>query len=294
MDDKIEILSVSLLDTERSRIDELKALARQLKLEFGWHYLLDISWILSQIERIDEQKIMDAGAGTGVIQWYLADKGATVISVDRESRENLAPKFRRRFNIVGLRPQDLASNQGSSGFGDVTLKTQAADWADQVRFAISRKSSSKSETRGVVIIYNQDLRNLTDIADESIDYVVAVSSLEHNSPQDLEAVVTELLRVLKPGGSILASLGAAKNGDWFHEPSRGWCYSEQTLRRVFDFSPEVPSNFSQYDQLFDDLLRNRELKDNLASFYFNSGDNGMPWGKWNPEYQPIGICKRKQ
>jgi SAM-dependent methyltransferase len=294
MDEKIEILSVSLLDSERRRIDELKALARQLKLEFGWHYLLDISWILSQVERIDEQEIMDAGAGRGVIQWYLADKGATVISVDRESRENLTPRFHRRFKIVGLRPQDLASHQGFSGYGEVNLKTQAADWADQVRFALSRKSSDKSVSRGKVIIYNQDLRKLTDIADESIDYVVAVSSLEHNSPQDLETVVRELLRVLKPGGSILASLGAAKNGDWFHEPSQGWCYSEQTLRRVFDFSPEVPSNFSQYDQLFNDLLRNRELKVNLASFYFKSGDNGMPWGKWNPEYQPVGICKRKQ
>ena len=47
MDERIELLSVSLLDSERKGITELKNLAQRLKLEFGWHYLLDISWILS-------------------------------------------------------------------------------------------------------------------------------------------------------------------------------------------------------------------------------------------------------
>ena len=37
-----------------------------------------------------------------------------------------------------------------------------------------------------------------------------------------------------------------------------------------------------------------ELRDNLASFYFRSGDNGMPWGKWDPQYQPVGVCKVKR
>ena len=45
MRDRIEILPASLLESERSIIDELKALAAELKLEFGWHYLLDLSWI---------------------------------------------------------------------------------------------------------------------------------------------------------------------------------------------------------------------------------------------------------
>ena len=31
----------------------------------------------------------------------------------------------------------------------------------------------------------------------------------------------------------------------------------------------------------------------LAAFYARSGDNGMPWGKWDPQYQPVGVCKVK-
>ena len=51
---------------------------------------------------------MDAGAGTGVLQWYLAEQGAEVLSVDRGSRSDLPLRFRRRFHVQGLRPQDLA------------------------------------------------------------------------------------------------------------------------------------------------------------------------------------------
>jgi len=293
MDERIELLSVSLLDSERETINELKKIAKQLKLEFGWHYLLDISWILGQIEKIADQVIIDAGAGTGVIQWFLADQGATVISIDRQSRKNLASKFRRRFSVEGMRINDLASEQLSPGWGAKSLKSALSDWMDQVRVGLRRSSSSEGNNQGKVIIYNQDLTDLQDIRDNSIDTIVAVSSLEHNSPEGLEAVVTELMRVLKPGGGLLATLGASRDADWFHEPSKGWCYSEQTLKRIFQLPDDAPSNYPNYDTLFEKLVNNQELKQDLASFYAKSGDNGMPWGKWNPEYQPVGVCKRK-
>jgi ubiquinone/menaquinone biosynthesis C-methylase UbiE len=294
MPDRIELLSVSLLDSERDRINELKALAQRLKLEFGWHYLLDISWIVSLVDQMSNRKIIDAGAGTGVIQWYLAENGAEVISVDRESRKNLALKFRRRFIIEGLRPEDLNSDSAVSGSAGKSLKSVAADWVDHFRMSLGNSSSGKYSVPGKILIYNQDLTNLLDIDDESIDTVVAVSSLEHNSPKGLEGVVAELMRVLKPGGELIATLGTSRDEDWFHEPSQGWCYSEDTLRRIFQISSDTQSNFAEYDSLMEQLIDNKELKDNLASFYFKSGDNGMPWGEWNPEYQAVGVCKTKK
>ena len=144
-----------------------------------------------------------------------------------------------------------------------------------------------------MIIYNQELGNLEDIQDDTIDVIVAVSSLEHNSPDDLRSVLYELMRILKPGCAMYATLGATKDSDWFHEPSKGWCYSVDTLRGIFSISPEVSSNFDKYDQLFRSLQENNELRDNLASFYYRSGDNGMPWGEWDPQYQPVGIRKYK-
>lgn len=293
MRDTIEILPVSLLESEKSTVDELITLADELKLEFGWHYLLDLSWIIQHLDNINGQKMIDAGAGTGVMQWYLAKNGSTVFSIDRVSRSNLAPRFRRRFNVEGLRDSDF-----NNGFvaGQNSLKSRMSNLVDTVKYEIKilTHSLDRAGKTGKVIIYNQDLADLTDIPDCSIDTIVAVSSLEHNSPDELGHVVAELLRVLKPGGALLATLGAAKEEDWFHEPSHGWCYSEATLRRIFEIPRDVQSNYDQYDRLFESLQENKQLKDNLASFYFRSGDNGMPWGEWDPKYQPVGVVKVKK
>ena len=75
------------------------------------------------------------------------------------------------------------------------------------------------------------------MASESVDAVVSISSLEHNTLEDLPAIVTELMRVLKPGGRLVATVGASKADDWFHEPSQGWCFTEQTLRSIFGSLP---------------------------------------------------------
>ncbi|MCS6906955.1 MAG: class I SAM-dependent methyltransferase [Anaerolineales bacterium] len=146
---------------------------------------------------------------------------------------------------------------------------------------------------GEIILYNQDLSHLSDIADNSIDAVAALSALEHNPPDRLPLVIRELMRVLKPGGVLLATLGASPDRDWFHEPSKGWCYSEATLRCAFNLSPDAPSNYDRYAELMQALRECAELRDNLASFYFRSGDNGMPWGKWDPQYQSVGVLKVK-
>ncbi len=144
-----------------------------------------------------------------------------------------------------------------------------------------------------VWIYNQDLCHLIDIPDDSLDAVAALSALEHNPPDRLSQVVNELMRVLKPGGILLATLGASPDRDWFHQPSQGWCYTEATLRRAFALSPSAPSNYDRYNELFEALRNCAELRDNLASFYFTSGENGMPWGRWDPQYQSVGVLKVK-
>jgi len=296
LEEKIEILSVSLLEKESTRVAELKDLARRLNLEFGWHYLLDLPWILCQLETIAGRRIMDAGAGVGVMQWYLAQQGAQVISVDRDSRAHLPARFRRMFQVEGLRDKDLSplieipewDQQNRTRSPKSAMKRIKAVGMNLLSFKSSKKAPGK------VLLYNQDLKQLGDIPDNSLDAVVAVSALEHNDRDDLKLVVAELMRVLKPGSPLLATLGAAKDEDWLHEPSKGWCYSEGSLRRAFDFSDGVPSNYADYDELMAELTNCKALRENLASFYFRSGDNGMPWGVWDPQYQPVGVCKIKR
>jgi SAM-dependent methyltransferase len=286
MPETIEILPVSLLDEDRQTLTALKKLASSLSLEFGWHYLLDLTWIIQRLGNVGGKFILDAGAGTGVLQWFLAEQGAQVLSVDRASRADLPLRFRKRFQVEGLRDGDLAPTAQVIRHNLGDTKKFAAQARDLVNQATSRRSP------GRVVIYQQDLKTLADVATDSQDAVVAVSALEHNPPQELGKVRAELLRVLKPGGILLATLGAARDQDWFHAPSQGWCYTESSLRRYFEL-PNAPSNYSQYDVLFAALRNCSELREGLASFYFRSGDNGMPWGKWDPQYPPVGVCKSK-
>lgn len=295
--ERIEILSVDLLNRHRPLVEDLKQLAKRLGLEFGWHYLLDLTWMISWLGDVRGKKIMDAGAGTGVLQWYLANKGAVVYSVDRGSRANLPWRFRRWVKVRGLRADDLASPITALGqvlLNPAPMKTRLGAARQMVQGSWRAAPSLNNKSQGMVWIYNQDLRQLQDIADASLDAVVALSALEHNPPQELPSVVQELMRVLKQGGFLLATLGAARDKDWFHEPSQGWCYSEKTLRDAFDLPEDVPSNYDQYDELFEQLRNCNELKENLARFYFRSGNNGMPWGVWDPQYQSVGVIKVKR
>lgn len=295
---KIEILSVDLLEQNRPIVEELKKLARALRLEFGWHYLLDLTWTIRNLGPIQSKQIMDAGAGTGILQWYLAYLGAEVYSVDRLSRATLPPRFRRQFRVRGLRGKDLSSLPQS--FIQVLHRPTSGPfyrrWAARL-VTLGRESAgylTPARSRGRVFIYNQDLTDLAEIKDNSLDAIVAISSLEHNTPEGLEQVVVELMRVLKPGGVLLATLTAGREQDWWHTASSGWCYTDTSLRRLFKLPPETPSNYVQYDELFSRLKDCAELRDNLARFYSQSTDKGMPKGVWNPEYQPVGVCKIKR
>ena len=295
--DKIELLSVELLDQNRALVESLKEFSRSVRLELGWHYLLDLSWILSHLGPLPGKRIMDAGAGIGVLQWYLASQGAEVVSVDRVSREALSLRFRRRFRVQGLRQKDLLTPSQVLG----KRFNQKAKGPFYRRWLVKASSPLREllgwmhppQGSGCVWIYNQNLAELADVQNDSLDAVVSVSALEHNSPQGLEAVVKEIMRVLKPGGVLLATLTAGRDEDWWHEASKGWCYSAASLQRIFNLEPGAPSNYERYDELIESLRNCAELRDNLASFYSNTDQGGMPQGIWDPQYQPVGVCKIK-
>lgn len=292
--DKVEILSVELLGQHRPLVTELRKLAGEMRLDFGWHYLLDLVWIVDQLDLSLDKRVIDAGAGVGIMQWYLAGKGVDVYSVDRGSRANLAFPFRARFSVSGLRSKDLLSPMSvvKGQLGQPVSLVKKVKTLTKNALYMGRSLLPKMGG-GQIMIYNQDLKALSDIPDGSVDAVVAVSALEHNSPDGLREVVTELLRTLKPGGKLLATLGAAVDKDWFHEASHGWNYTVGSLKDIFQLDSGAPDNYDKHDELFDRLKNCAELRDNLAAFYSQSGDNGMPWGKWDPQYIPVGVCKVK-
>jgi 2-polyprenyl-3-methyl-5-hydroxy-6-metoxy-1,4-benzoquinol methylase len=291
VEEKIEILSVSLFQRYHHEVKNLRVLACQLGIEFGWHYLLDLIWVIGHLNQIGNARIMDAGAGVGIIQWYLAEKGAEVISVDRYSRADLPLHFRIFFSVDGLRETDL-----NPLFKSIILSSDQK--LTRLRMLLRSllcilRAGFPKTAAGRVLIYNQDLQDLADINNDSIDIIVSISALEHNQRENMDCVVSELMRTLKPGGMLLATVNSSKDKDWYHEPSQGWCLTEGSIREIFDLSTDITSNFHQYDELFSALYHCSELRENLAKFYSRSGNNGMPWGVWNPQYLPVGVLKVK-
>ena len=55
---KIEILGPALLDQNRAVVEALKQAAAALGIELGWHYLLDLSWIVAQLQPAPGLKVM--------------------------------------------------------------------------------------------------------------------------------------------------------------------------------------------------------------------------------------------
>ena len=297
LEDKIVIPPVELLDQFRTIVDEFKSLGRMLGHHaIGWSYYLEWAWAFSQIDpaSLKDKLVLDAGAGLGLSQWYLAEHGATVYSVDRISRACIPLYLRKRYSITGVRVQDLLPvRQFLNPFNrSVGPRERARNVLRSMKGILLRFSDGHAS--GKIFIYNQDLGNLADIPDSSIDLVISISSLEHNTPQNLMTVADELYRVLKPNGAIIATLAAAKEKDWFHIPSSSWCYTEKTLKQLFNFGPSVPSNFGNFDELMKSVRASKELRKNLSYHYHLGGKNGMPWGKWNPVYLPVGVVKVKK
>ena len=80
----IELLKAELLyDVEK--LDEIDHWLKVMNRPQGWHYDMDIIWLLNNLLEAGLKKgdtILDAGAGMGVTQFVLAARGFNVISLD--------------------------------------------------------------------------------------------------------------------------------------------------------------------------------------------------------------------
>jgi hypothetical protein len=87
MRDCIELLSESLIDQHPDLALEVLAASSKLGLSLGWHYVLDLVWLLRELDLPRGATVLDAGAGWGLAQFLFADRGLRVISVDMSARQ---------------------------------------------------------------------------------------------------------------------------------------------------------------------------------------------------------------
>jgi len=320
--ERIEILSEELFESHSEQIEMVEQFQCRFKAILGWHYYLDLAWIVKNICCTVPRGalILDAGAGCGVLQLMLAELGYNVISADFVGRR-FPKEYLYRYGAVlyNLNCQDSSMDNrytrhlssvygaGSKGFlaGLRRLFGTSVGWdpvnmIETFRYVPEGAPQNRifdgdaCKSCGRIFLYRCDIKAMSLLPDCFVDAVVSLSALEHNDHDSFAACVNELLRVTKPGGELILTVSASQADDWFHEPSKGWCYSESTLKRLFKLPEDVPSNFSRKAEFFTKLAREgNELHKRLDPIYSKSGENGLPWGKWMPNYQPVGVVKVK-
>ena len=317
--DRIQLLSEDLIEQHPGIAMDVLGYSSKFGIQLGWHYLLDLIWILNEIEVSPGATVLEAGAGNGLLQFILASKGYRVVSVDMLDR--VIPEFAQRFfDIREIRaPHQIShkyishlSRHGARNLIGKFLDTKVKDVPSRIvqyashildskRFhrnnsttamlpisdILSRgRDVSYQSERPPIIYYQCELSELAGIENASIDAVVSVSALEHNTDDDTSVCVEELNRVLKPNSAMYLTVSASHPESGFHEPSHSRLLNEQDTTKVYDLDSQAESNFDDYNSIFDGLKQSKYLKKWLAKMYFQSGDNGMPWGKWDPGYQP--------
>ena len=74
---EIKLLSVKYLE-DKTKLSEIDYWLKVMGRAQGWHYDMDIVWIISELEKAGIKKgatILDAGGGLGITQFILAARG---------------------------------------------------------------------------------------------------------------------------------------------------------------------------------------------------------------------------
>jgi len=308
--DRIELLGESLIDRHPVLAMDVLGTSSRLARILGWHYVLDLVWVLTELDRLPPKaKVLDVGAGQGLLQFMLADRGHDVVSADMAERRPL-PQTRHLYRFAEMGTRGLIAHEylshhqaahasaGPRSLLDRILDVSPRRAARALRRLFGRDERNGAtppvpgDTRPLIVNYRCDVSRMNELDDATFDAVVSISAVEHNPPEQARLINRECCRVLKPGGIALHTVSAVKSGAGFHDQSHSYLLDEAGLRDTYELdAPE--SNFDRFDELHEGLRNSRYLKRWLAHVYFDGDRNGMPRGVWNPPYQPVGIRKHK-
>lgn len=294
----------SILDSQDFRIVET-FLKTTKRTEIGWHYIVDLTWIYSIVKEWPRSyQIIDAGGGGGPTQFMLAELGFQVTNIDLFLTLPSYAILQR----YGTRLRRLPSYEATDYLqhltdlqGMKTINRKLRDtiknnrlWRELSAYLYRSRHQAWRTTQttlplGKINWIQANLCNMPEIESASFDAVISLSALEHVPMDLLPCALSELERALKPQARIAITTSATNAEEsWFDGPSQGYCFSQKDLHSLFH--ARDAAGFSA-TQLLDKYRKSDYLRKHLAAFYRASGNNGMPWGEWNPSYLPVGLWR---
>lgn len=291
------------------------------RTETGWHYITDITWIYSKIKNWPRHyKVLDAGGGFGLLQFLLAEMGFDVTNIDM----NLKPpprEYKHRYKtkmaiLDSYKPthykEHLDALSHENGNGKIPHKKTIPEMIKNLikrtpLYSIYKYLKHAEQINNFNEMHNKwrrtiginkgrpgriewivgNLCEMPEIPSGNFDAVVSLSALEHIPLDVLPFAMNEIRRVLKPNAKwAITTSGTHKKTTWLHKSSQGYCFSEDDFKKYFSASRKEGTN---PEIILIKYVNCDYLKSNLAQFYFKSDKNGMPWGRWDPKYIPVGI-----
>jgi len=311
---QIQVLDPSFL----KRTQDLQTIDHWLSVlnwSNGWHYDLDLIWILTSIREISLPRgsvIIDAGAGLGVAQFILASLGYNIISLDFTHRQT--PPLTKNIFTIKEEQEGFAGKtheymqfmhygqkaRNTSSFLSIRKFLRALQQPDFIYYLLRSQLRNHVNLSNIVEKFRDhshfgEIRfvrgefNHMPLKDNVADLLISVSAFEHNTYEAMPGSVKEFCRVVKPGGSLLVTTSLAKEKDWYFEPSKGWNLTIDSLSTWFEIKNIVPF---EYDKSLQAIRESSALAARVPSFYKHNGKNGLPYGKLQEaQYVPVGIRK---
>ena len=278
-------------------------LRRTRRTQIGWHYATDLAWIHSRAKLCPRNiRVLDAGGGNGPTQYLLAEMGFDVTNVDLVLTTpplQCRRRYRMHFETLpSYTATDYVGHLASLGtppsLGMLLRDSMPGRFVERIlaipydfRHTRWRAVARLSAPIGRIRWLRGNLCSMPEVETGSFDLVVSLSALEHIPSDLLPFALSEINRVLAPGAAWAVTTSAsAMSETWFHEPSRGHCFGKDDLCKYFHSTGE-----GDPADCLEKYRTNEYLRAHLAAFYRKSGNNGMPWGDWNPAYVPVGIWR---
>ena len=274
--------------------------------EIGWHYIVDLTWIYSNAKKWPRRfKILDAGGGNGPTQFLLAEMGFDVTNIDlflEEPRLSYLSRYKTTKKILDSYSATDYVEHLESVSEKVGIRNRLRPFVKnnylyqklkEIKY-IKRHDNWRSTVGlddcqlGRIKWLQGNLIHIPEIPSNTFDAVVSLSAIEHIPINQLPLSIAEMKRVVRDDGYFAITTSASvSDKSWYHEPSQGWCFSAEDLYKLFGGR----INTSNPQDILLQYYNNKYLKENLADFYYKSGMNGMPNGRWNPQYFPVGISR---
>jgi len=245
-----------------------------VRTQIGWHYITDLMWLYSHIKHWPKSiSILDAGEGTGPLQFLLAEMGYNITNVDMNFQKP-PPLLRDRYQTIlnQLKESDTSESMDFFNYNQqygqfFGLKRIVKKFKERVqencllilfyRFRHNRWRQHfglSSSQVGKISWKVGNLCNLNGIPSKSFDAVVSLSALEHIPMEHLGNALNEIRRVLKDQCYCAITTSATDQmSTWYHQPSLGYCYTVADVEKFFQVKSIYPQDPKRIRQKYKKL-----------------------------------------